>query len=158
MKILVITPHPDDEVLGCGGTIKKHTEIGDQVYVCIVTEAYTPEWSEDYIKNREKEIEKCKKILGIEKYFFLKLPTVKLDQYPQKDLNAKITDIVISIKPDVLYIPHKGDLNKDHRLVFEASLVASRPLDHKIGKILSYECLSETEWGNSIEPFIPNTY
>ena len=75
MKILVIAPHPDDEVLGCGGTIKKHTKKGEEVYLCIVTKAYTPDWSEDFIENRNKEITCANKVLGIKETFFLDLPT-----------------------------------------------------------------------------------
>lgn len=158
MKILIIAPHPDDEVLGCGGTIAKYSIIGDQVYLCIVTKAYTPDWSEEFIKNRQKEIGKSNKILGIKKTYFLDFPTVKLDTISQKKLNKAIYKVVSEINPDILYIPHKGDLNKDHRLVFESSLVATRPIDQKIKKVLSYETLSETEWGQPIEPFIPNIY
>ncbi|GAH49951.1 unnamed protein product [marine sediment metagenome] len=158
MIVLVIAPHPDDEVLGCGGTIRKYVKLGNDVYVCVVTEAYTPDWSKDYINNRRKEIEKCKQILGVKKYFFLNFPTVKIDTFPQKDLNAKISLVINEVNPDMLFIPHKGDLNMDHRLIFEASLVASRPINHKIKRILSYETVSETEWGQAIEPFIPNVY
>jgi LmbE family N-acetylglucosaminyl deacetylase len=158
MKILIIAPHPDDEVLGCGGTIAKHTKQGDEVYLCIVTKAYVPDWSEEFLKNRPKEIEKANKILGIEKTYFLDYPTVKLDTIPQKELNEAISKVVNEVKPDIVYIPHKGDLNKDHRLVFESSLVATRPINHKVKRILSYETLSETEWGQTIEPFIPSVY
>lgn len=158
MKILIIAPHPDDEVLGCGGTIAKHTKEGDEVYLCIVTKGYTPDWSEEFIKNRPKEIEKANKILGIKKTYFLDYPTVKLDTIPQKELNEAISKVVNEVKPDILYIPHKGDLNKDHRLVFESSLVATRPANHKVKKILSYETLSESEWGQPIEVFISNVY
>ena len=79
MKILVIAPHPDDEVLGCGGTIKRYSKKGDEVCLCIVTKAYTPDWSEKFIKNRPKEIEQASKILGIKKTYFLDYPTAKLD-------------------------------------------------------------------------------
>ena len=158
MKILIIAPHPDDEVLGCGGIIAKHTKEGDEVYLCIVTKAYTPDWSEEFLKNRPKEIEKANKILGIKKTYFLDYPTVKLDTIPQKELNEEISKVVNVVNPDILYIPYKGDLNKDHRLVFESSLVATRPANHKVKRILSYEALSETEWGQSIEPFTPNVY
>jgi len=157
-RILVFVPHPDDEVLGCGGTIAKHTKSGDEVYLCIVTKAYTPDWSEEFMKNRPKEVEKANKILGIEKTYFLDYPTVKLDTIPQKELNESISKVVNEVDPDIVYIPHKGDLNKDHRLVFEASLVATRPANYKVKRILSYETLSETEWGQPIEPFIPNVY
>jgi LmbE family N-acetylglucosaminyl deacetylase len=158
MKVLVIAPHPDDEVLGCGGTIARHTAEGDKVYLCIVTKAYPPEWTDDFVKNRPKEVEKVNQILGIKKTYFLDFPTVKLDTVPQKDLNEAICKVVNEISPDILYIPHQGDLNRDHRLVFESSLVAARPGNQKIKKVLIYETLSETEWGQAIAPFIPNVY
>ena len=158
MKILIISPHPDDEVLGCGGTIKKHSRNGDEVYLCIVTKGYTPDWSKEFIENMSKQIKESNTILGIKKIYFLGYPTVKLDTIPQKELNEAISQVVSEVKPDILYLPHKGDLNKDHRLIFEASLVATRPINHKIKKVLSYEVLSETEWGQPIEPFIPNVY
>ena len=158
MKILVIAPHPDDEVLGCGGTIAKHVNNGDIVDLCIVTQPYAPEWSESYIKNKKKEIEKSKNILGIREIHFLDLPTVKLDGLLQKDINTALYGIVKETTPDVVYIPHKGDLNRDHRIVFECALVALRPIGCGVKKILSYEILSETEWGQPIEPFFPNFY
>lgn len=158
MKILVIAPHPDDEVLGCGGTIAKYTNRGDEVCICIVTKGYTPDWSEELIENRPKNVEKANKCLGIKKTYFLDYPAVKLDTIPQKELNDVISKVMNDVGPDIVYMPHKGDLNKDHRLVFESSLVAMRPTNHKIKRILSYETLSETEWGRSIEPFIPDVY
>lgn len=158
MKILVIAPHPDDEVLGCGGTIAKHTMCNEEVCLCVVTKGYAPDWSEEFLKNRPKEIKKANKILGIKKTYFLDFPTVKLDTISQKELNEAISRVIKEVKPDVLYIPHKGDLNKDHRLIFEASLVAARPINCSVKKILSYETLSGTEWGQTIEPFIPNVY
>lgn len=159
MKILVIAPHPDDEVLGCGGTIALHSKKRDEVYLCIVTKAYTPDWSEDFIKNRKREMANANKILGIKKTYFLDFPTVKLDTIPQKELNDSIFKIVEIVKPQIVYVPHRGDLNKDHRLVFEAALVAVRPVsDHELTKVLSYETLSETEWGLPSETFTPNVY
>ena len=158
MKILVIAPHPDDEVLGCGGTIAKYGEHGDEVYLCVVTKAYSPEWSEEFIKNRPREVEAAGDVLGIKNIYFLDFLTVKLDSVPQKELIAKIYEVIKKVEPDVMYIPHIGDLNKDHRLVFEASLVAARPINNRIKKILSYETLSSTEWGAPIVPFVPNVY
>jgi len=159
MKILVLAPHPDDEVVGCGGTIAKYAKKRDEVYLCIVTKGYTPDWSEKVLKNRPKEVEKVNKILGIRKTYFLDFPTVKLDTISQKKLNDSIFEVVAQVKPEIVYMPHKGDLNKDHRLVFEATLVATRPVgEHKVRKMLSYETLSSTEWGNPIAVFIPNVY
>jgi len=158
-KILVIAPHPDDEVLGCGGTIAKYSKKEGEVYLCVVTKAYTPDWSEEFLKTRQKEIEKVNEILGIKKTYFLNFPTVKLDTIPQKELNDSILKIIKEIQPEVLYIPHQGDLNKDHRLVFEATLVATRPYGvTPVLKILSYETLSETEGGAILKPFVPNVY
>lgn len=158
-KILVIAPHPDDEVLGCGGTIAKYSKKGNEVYLCIVTKAYTPDWSKEFIENRRKEINKSNKILGIKKTYFLNFPTVKLDTIPQKELIKSISGIIKKTNPDILFVPHRGDLNKDHCLVFEASLVTARPTNGRIrNMILSYEVLSETDWGQAITPFIPNIY
>lgn len=160
MRVLVIAPHPDDEVLGTGGTIAKHSKRGDEVYLCIVTKAYTPDWSEKFIKNRPNEIAKANNALGIKKTFFLDLPTVKLDTIPQKVLCDLISQCVTRVNPEIVYLPHRGDLNNDHRLVFQASLVALRPLEGgTVSKILSYETLSETEWGTYSENmFVPNVY
>lgn len=158
MKVLVIAPHPDDEVLGCGGTIAKHSNNGDQVFLCVCTKAYFPDWSEEFISNRPNEIAQVNEILGIRKTFFLNHPTVKLDTLPQKQLNDSLQKVVNKVKPDVIYSPHRGDLNKDHRLIFEAILVVTRPIKNQIKKILAYEVLSETEWGQSIYPFLPNYF
>ncbi len=164
MKVLVIAPHPDDEVLGCGGTIKKYASSGNDVYLCVVTKPYMPDWTEQYIKEKQEHIAKSNKILGIKETFFLDLPTVKLDTIEQKKLNDLISSCVERVKPEVLFIPFKGDINKDHQLVSEASLVAARPKPgSSIKKVLAYEVLSETEWGmanaNSIEKvFLPNYY
>ena len=161
MKVLVIAPHPDDEVLGCGGTIRKHVLGGDEVYLCIVTKAYSPEWPEDEVKERKEEVLGVNAILGIEKTHFLDLPTVRLDTMPQKELNDSIARVVEKVKPEVIYIPHKGDVNKDHRLVFEAAMVALRPLKgNTVSRIFCYETLSETEWGapDADSFFVPNVY
>lgn len=157
MRVLVIAPHPDDEVLGCGGTIPKHVYNGDEVYLCVVTIAYTPDWSEEFIRLMPKKIEKVRKILGIKKTYSLGFPTVKLDTFPQKELNDSFFKLINEVKPNILYIPHMGDLNKDHRLIFESSLVASR-FNLNIKKILSYETLSSTEYGRLLAQFIPNVY
>ncbi|MFA6394276.1 MAG: PIG-L deacetylase family protein [Patescibacteria group bacterium] len=158
-KMLIIAPHPDDEVLGCGGTIKKYSKAGDEVFLCVVTKAYPPEWSKSFIKNRAKEVVAANNILGIKKTFFLDFPTVKLDTVPQKELNEAILSVIKIVKPRIVYLPHCGDINKDHRLVFEAGLVALRPSNNtSVKRILSYESLSETAEGRSIKEFSPTIY
>ena len=156
MISLIIAPHPDDEVLGCGGTIARLSNEGYEIHVLIVTSAYTPDWSEEFIENRKKEIVGAHKILGVNKTHFLNYPTVKLDTIPKKELTERMSQIVLSIKPDIVYIPCENDLHHDHRIVYEASLVALRPAKHFVSDILSYEVLSETEWG--FNTFKPNVY
>lgn len=158
MNILIIAPHPDDEVLGCGGTIAKYAARGDCVSVCYVTSAYSPEWSEEYLRKKEIEIQRSNDILGISKRFDLTYPTVKLDTIPQKELNASLLDVVMEVRPECVLIPHRGDLNMDHRIVHDASLVALRPVNHRSSRILSYETLSETEWGPKTASFESRYY
>ena len=156
-KILVIAPHPDDEVLGCGGTIKKYAQLGANISLCVVTVAYMPQWTEDFIKDRPRQIRAAADVLGVKDIYPLDFPTVRLDTLPQKELNEKIADVVRKVKPDTLYIPHRGDLNRDHQLVHEAALVAARPTaGQSIKHVLAYEARSETEWG--FLPFIPTVY
>jgi LmbE family N-acetylglucosaminyl deacetylase len=163
MKILVIAPHPDDEVLGCGGTIKKHIRSGNDVYLCVVTEAYQPDWTEKYIKNKEREIRASNKFIGFKKSFFLGLPTVKLDIIGQKKINDLIYECVKKINPEIVYIPFFGDINKDHQIVSQACMVAVRPKPgSKIKKVFLYEVSSETEWAKPAQKiedvFMPNHY
>lgn len=161
MKILVIAAHPDDEVLGCGGTIANYVKRGDEVYRCIATMAYPPDWSEDIIREKKEEAIEAGRILGIKESYFLDLPTVKLDTIPQKELVEHISKCVSVVQPTVVYTTHRGDVNKDHRLLFEATMVATRPTPgNSVRKVLSYETLSETEWAAPFVEniFIPNVY
>lgn len=163
MKILVIAPHPDDEVLGCGGTIKKHTQSGDEVYLCVVTKPYTPDWTQEYIENKKEEIKASNEVLDIKETFFLDLPTVKLDTVGQKKINDLISDCVKKVNPEIIFIPFFGDINKDHQLVSQASIVALRPKPgSQIKKVFLYEVPSETEWAKPAqkieEVFMPNHY
>ncbi len=109
------------------------------------------------LKEKKIEVINASKIIGIKETFFLDFPTVKLDSVGQKNLNDSIQKIVEIVNPELVYLPHNGDLNKDHRLVFESALVAVRPFSG-VKKVLCYETLSETEWGLPTYPFIPNTY
>jgi len=157
-KILIIAPHPDDETLGCGGTIAKHILSGDHVTLCIATTAHKPDWSDEYLDLRSKQINEAVKILGIHEVIELGYHTVKLDTIPQKEITERLIMIVNELQPDIAYIPFKGDLHRDHRVIFESALVALRPVNCNVKKILAYETLSETEWGQPIAPFNPNVY
>jgi LmbE family N-acetylglucosaminyl deacetylase len=160
-KVLVIAPHPDDEVLGCGGSIVKHVRKSDNVFLCIVTKPYPPDWAEDEIRQRKDEVLSANKILGIVKTFFLDFPTVKLDTIPQKELNKAINDTIDIVNPEMIYLPHRFDINRDHQIVFDSALVALRPKPNSVvSKVLSYEILSETDWVAPFSQFafIPNVY
>lgn len=156
MNILVIAPHGDDEVLGCGGTIPKHIEDGDNLTLCIVTKPWLPKWTQEYIDNRIIETKNSCKELGIKNFICLDINTTTLDAIPIAELSEKITKLVIETKPDIMYIPFYGDMHKDHRSIFEACMVASRPFKNKVKKILCYETITETECG--ISPFNSNVY
>jgi LmbE family N-acetylglucosaminyl deacetylase len=166
MRVLLIAPHPDDEVLGAGGTLAKHSKEKDEVYLCIVTKAYTPDWSKEFIEGRRKEVLRANKVLGIKRTFFLDFPTVKLDTVPQKELNDSVSKCVRDLEPDIVYIPHRGDVNHDHRLIFDAALVATRPPRPPPGplvsirKVLCYETPSETDFAAPLREmvFVPNIY
>ena len=154
MKILVVAAHPDDEILGVGGTILKHIQNGDHVYACIVTKAYEPGWTQRYMADKIKEQKKVDRLMGIKKRFNLDLPTVKLNTIPTGEMNKRVTRLVEEVNPDVVYTHFEGDLNDDHSIIFRACLVATRP-PKKI-KLLCFETLSETEWNNKV--FAPNVW
>lgn len=160
-RILVIAPHPDDEILGCGGTMIKHIEAGNEVYVCIVTKGQMPLFRPDIVEQTRNEAHACHAKIGIKKTYFLDFPAVMIEKENRYEVNEKIHDVIMEIKPDEVYIPHWGDMQKDHQIVAEACMVALRPkYEPKIRKIYSYETLSETGWNapNIQNEFIPNVY
>lgn len=161
MNILVIAPHADDEILGVGGTLAKYRSNGDKIYVCIATRGAKPLFDDEYMDNLRKETLLAHNLMGVEKSFFLELPSVMLEQIPRHEINDKISKVVQEVKPDIVYIPHFGDMQKDHQIIAEAAMVAVRPkYEHKVKEVYSYETLSETEWNNphSANAFMPNVY
>ena len=160
-KVLVFAPHPDDEILGCGGTMIKHIENGDDVYVCIVTKGVMPLFPAEIVERTRSEARACHHHIGVKKTFFLDFPAVMIDKENRYEVNGKILDVVKEIHPDVVYIPHWGDMQKDHQIVAEACMVALRPkYEPKVKSIYSYETMSETAWNapNIQNEFIPNVY
>jgi len=154
MRVLVIGAHPDDEILGVGGTICKHVKNGDDVSVCIVTKAIEPRWSKEYMERKLIEQNEVDTLIGIKQRFNLDLPTTKLNTIPYAELNIKISEIIEEIKPMIVYTHFEGDLNLDHSVVFNSALIATRPPN--LIKLVSFETLSSTE--NSIKCFKPNFY
>lgn len=161
MNILVIATHPDDEVLGCGGVIARHVSHGDRVEVVVVTRGAPDLYSEDQVATLRKELHEAHSILGISVAHFLDFPAPKLDAVPLHELADSLSARMRDYRPDVVYLPHRGDLHSDHRAVFQSALVAARPIGSpSVRRLLSYETLSETEWAAPVgeDAFLPNVF
>ncbi len=140
MNVLIIAPHPDDETIGAGGTIARHIALGDEVFWCIVTQGYSPPWPEETLVSAGKQINQVQKLYGFREVFRLGFPTVKLNTVPHIDLCTAIHEVMKKIKPDVVYTTSRNDANLDHRIVYDCTLVAVRPLPGNTARrILSYE-------------------
>lgn len=161
MNILIIAPHMDDEVLGCGGTIVRHVEAGDHVTVCIVANrAYDHIYDDAKIAREKDACRAAKAVLDYEALTFLDLPDERLDDR-QIDVIVPIETVVQQARPDVVYIPHRGDLNQDHRSVFDAARVAFRPhAAHRVRCVRVFEVPSSTDQVTTISewPFAPALY
>lgn len=163
-RVLVIAPHADDEVLGCGATIARHVDDGDCVKIAIMTNASVgaPEiFSADAVECVRSEALDAHGVLGVDDTVFLDFPAPALNAYPEYRVSLALSSIIREFLPTHLYLPHPGDLHQDHKAIYRAGLVAARPQgDHKVNNIYCYETLSETEWapmqgGNA---FIPNHF
>lgn len=161
MNILIIAPHPDDEILGVGGTIAKYAFRGDDVYVCVVTKGQLPLFEPDGVRLVRNECEYADKLLGVKNTFFLDFPAAMLEEVPRHKLNDEITKVIQMVQPDEVYLPHRGDMQLDHKMIVDASMVGLRPrYNHVVSRIYAYETLSETGWDipNTVNEFIPTVY
>ena len=157
-KILVVAVHPDDETLGCGGSLLKHKANSDEINWLICT---TIDKNENYYQNREKEINKVSKLYGFNSVHNLRLKTMRTDEYSISKLIEKISKVINKVKPNIIYLPFKGDVHSDHRRIFEASYSCTKSFRYPfIKKIYMMETLSETEFAPSTkeDSFIPNTF
>lgn len=161
MNVLVVAPHADDEILGVGGAIAKYIDEGHDVYVCIVTSGHPSMFSRESIEQVRLETKSAHQYLNIKKTYFLGLPAVMISEVPKYEINQKISNVVDEVKPNVVFLPHFGDMHFDHSLVSQSTMVAVRPIkEHKVLEVYSYETLSETEWNipHVRNVFTPNTY
>lgn len=161
MNVLVFAPHSDDEVLGVGGTIAKRVISGDSVFVCVVTCGKPPIYSEERTKEVQRECRVADSLLGVKETIFLNFPAVMLETVPRYELNRKIDEVVRKIQPDEVFIPHRGDMQIDHKMIVDACMVALRPKNkHIVKRVYAYETLSETGWDipNVMNEFVPNVY
>jgi len=158
-RVLVVAPHPDDEVLGVGGTIAKYSAQGDEVFVLMVSGHLPPLYSREAYEKTVSEAYGAFKVLGVEQSEFLEIPATMIGDQPLHEVNGRISKIVSDFNPHIVLCPYP-DRHVDHRLVFDSVMVATRPVGvgRDIEIVAAYETLSETHWNAPhIEPnFIPN--
>jgi LmbE family N-acetylglucosaminyl deacetylase len=166
MNILVIAAHPDDEILGLGGTLLKHTANGDKVYIHILTDGHSSRKRENdniekSVKKRLSCAEKAADTLGAAALHFSDFLDQKLDAVPIIKIIHEIESFAAKINPDYVYTHHTGDVNYDHKVTFQAVINAFRPASNIFPvKLFSFETISASEWGlpASESLFNPNYY
>lgn len=177
MKVLVIAAHPDDEVLGMGGTIKKLTKTGHDVKIVIMSTGITSRRSTNYnnsqiydinqetlktMKNQIKELQKdairSSKILGVKDIQFEDFPDNELDIISNLEITKKIEKFILDYNPDTIYTHSKFDINVDHRALYNATITATRPRSKSnVKDVISFEVPSSTEWDFPSQ-FSPNIF
>ena len=168
LSVLVIAAHPDDEVLGCGGTIARHADAGDQVQVLIVAEGTTSRQQQrdrmqatDELSALAQAAQLAGAILGAQGVELMDLPDNRLDSLDRLDLIKQIEERIARHQPQVVYVHHAGDVNVDHRRLHEAVVTACRPMPGQpVRRLLSFEVVSSTEWQppGSAPAFQPNWF
>jgi LmbE family N-acetylglucosaminyl deacetylase len=146
-KVIIISPHPDDETIGCGGTLLKHISNGDQVSWIIVTDMKEiPGVNKKTLDKRNEEIVEVSKKYGFHKIFQLGFPATLLDTLPKRDLISSLANAINEIKPEILYLPNENDIHTDHEQVFIASSAFTKSFRFPyIKDIYVYHTLYETE-------------
>ena len=163
-KILIVAAHPDDEVLGVGGTASRHANDGDTVETIILGEGITSRndvGGQESLQELQASAKAAAKVLGINSPIILGFPDNRLDSLELLDLIKPIEDIIHRFSPDIVYTHHAGDLNIDHRITHAAVLTACRPTpESSVCRIYAFETVSSTEWvfGRSSEQFAPQRY
>jgi N-acetylglucosamine malate deacetylase 1 len=161
MQVLVVAPHPDDEVLGVGGGIAWHVAQGHEVRVGVLTRGHPALFSDDSIAQVRAEAQAAHQLLGVaHTYFCDELPAPALDTVPLHAITRVISGWLQEFRPTLLYLPHRGDIHRDHQLAYEAGLVAVRPGYSSVRRVLCYETLSETEWSGPAHEaaFVPTVF
>lgn len=165
-KVLVIAAHPDDEVLGTGGTIAKLVNDGATVDVLIVTDGSSAQYRDsdhlaEIIEAKKKETRNCADVLGVHDIYYGELPDMKLDTTPHIRINQVIEDVIDKVQPDAVFTHFWGDVNCDHQNVYKSTLVAVRPVMGQVVKELyCYRVPSSTEWtpNKADTMFMPNYF
>src|SRR5438067_3813531 len=144
-RILVIAAHPDDEVLGCGGTVALHTKAGDQVTAVIMCEGESLRYGQNCVGQAD-HIQRAAATLGVCDVRTLGFPDQRLDTMPLTDLIMPLDAIVKEVQPQIVYCQFGGDINRDHHLLFQATLVATRPTACWVRAVYAFDTASSTEW------------
>ena len=151
MKSLIIAPHPDDELLGCGGTLLKRVAEGNTVGWILMTAIHEEKgWSQQQVRKRDVEIERVREGLGISAQHLYKLnfPSAELDQLTTCTLVDSLSKIFKDFQPEEVFLPHPGDIHSDHRITFEAASACTKWFRYpSVKRILTYETLSESDFG-----------
>lgn len=151
-RVLCVCAHPDDEVLGCGGTLARHAADGDEVHILFCADGETSRGIKAQ-PNRNFMAHAAGKVLGAKSIDFLDYADQRLDQVALLDLTQMIEFRAQVIRPSIVYTHHQGDLNMDHVLTARATLTAFRPLpDSSVKQIFAFEIVSSTEWGAGFWP------
>lgn len=147
MRTLVIAPHPDDEVLGCGGTLLRKKAEGSELGWLIVTGiSEDAGWSTERVRKRAFEISRVSALIGFDRVYDLGLPTTKLDTIPMSDIVQRFSETFIDFEPQEVLVPHRGDVHSDHKVSFDATAACVKWFRHPfVERVLAYETLSETD-------------
>lgn len=161
-NIVVVSAHPDDEVIGAGGTLLKHAKNGDTIYWLIVTKLFEQHgFTQERIQSRQLEIEKVGKLLGVKQIFQLEYPTMHLHSGSLIEMVPQVSDIFKQINPEYVYVMNRSDAHSDHRVVFDAVVACTKSFRYPgIKRVLMYECISETEFAPALpeKVFMPNYF
>jgi len=155
-RVLILAAHPDDEILGCGGAAALHADAGDDVVSVIACEGESLRYA-DRAVNMEEQSRQAARILGVADVRFLRFPDQKLDTLTLTSVITPIEAVVRELRPRVVYCQHGGDVNRDHQLLFQAALVATRPTEGCIEAVYAFDTASSTEWAYP-RAFVPDTW
>jgi LmbE family N-acetylglucosaminyl deacetylase len=161
MKTIVIAPHPDDEVLGVGGTLLRRKAEGAKVAWLIVTAISVESgWSEEKVNQRADEIKRVTELFSFDEVFALNFPTTLLDRVPMANVVAGISDVFKSFRPEEVFVPHPSDVHTDHGVVYDAAACCTKWFRYpSVKRVLAYETLSETDFGLGTDRgFRPNVF
>lgn len=162
MNVLAISAHPDDETLGCGGTLLKHRQAGDRIAWIIATVCHEPQWSAELIARKAVEVDRVAAAYGAQ-IFKLGFPNARLDTIGIGELMKPIERVVAEVQPEVVYMLHGGDIHTDHHALANASMSVLKPFymsKRGIHRVLGFETLSSTDAApqRGERMFMPNVY